>query len=55
LVHDFANISNPENYEFIANMIFSTSKIFNGEHILNSDGVHVAADWMMDNFGFLME
>lgn len=54
LVHDFAQIRNPVRYESIVNLILSTSKIANGGHLLNADGVNIAADWMMDKFSFLM-
>lgn len=35
LAHDFANIRNPEMYEPIARIILETSRILNGEHLLN--------------------
>ena len=55
LVHDFAQIRNPERYESIASMILATGKLVNGGHLLNAEGVNVAADWMMENFSFLMD
>jgi hypothetical protein len=36
-------------------MILATGKIANGGHLLNADGVNIAADWMMDKFSFLMD
>jgi len=36
-------------------MILATGKLVNGGHLLNSEGVNVAADWMMENFSFLMD
>lgn len=55
LVHDFAQIRNPEDYEMITNAIFATNKLLNGDHLLNADGVNIAAEWMMDKFSFLMD
>ena len=55
LAHDFANIRNPENYETAVNAVLGVSKVMNGGHLLNADGVHIGADWMMGKFSFLME
>ena len=55
LVHDFANIRNPEKYETAVHAVLGVSKVMNGGHLLNADGVHIGADWMMDKFSFLME
>jgi hypothetical protein len=55
LVHDFANIRNPENYETAVNSVLGVSKVMNGGHLLNAEGVHIGADWMMNKFSFLME
>jgi hypothetical protein len=29
--------------------------VINGGHLMNAEGVHIGADWMMSNFAFLME
>ncbi len=39
----------------MAKSIMSVSKVMNGGHLLNSEGVNIGADWMMDHFGFLMD
>ena len=55
LVHDFANVRNPEKYEAAVNSVLGVSKVMNGGHLLNAEGVHIGADWMMNKFSFLME
>ncbi len=53
LAHDYANIESPESYEAIANMIFSVYEVFSGKP--SGEGIHPAAKWLMEHFGFLME
>jgi hypothetical protein len=55
LVHDFAHVRNPEMYETAVSALLGVSKVMNGGHLMNADGVHIGADWMMDKFSFLME